>query len=490
MLKRHSHWHTSFPFVCLALVFGLRLTAQAQLRIAPIQPDQIGESITCRVGGSTEVLQPDKRLIRRLSFAPDNVETQKLFDEVARHTELRINIYTVPVTNNINVQICPGDDSGRNYIAYSPSWLEKIYQETRNRWALYAIIAHEIGHYARNHDRTSSGSNPEIELEADEYAGEILAKMGVPLPDAEAAFKTKIIDVKGKTHPPRDERLARVRKGWERGRGTRPPSATETARRSPARKVTIGRSGYIDGLNGRLNPILDSDRRTYIYADNIAIDGGKNQPVNFSPNQPFLAEDSLGNQFELRVRPESTDSFTIEYEQVSSAADKEREDLNVKVLGPDSRPVRGAEVVAIFADGTYLKGASDVRGNALIEKLKQRVVTIYCAHENYAAFYQEGHDAGSELVIDLKAEPGKGSVIISSAGYVPGLSGRLNPILDSINRTYLYADDISVENGRKQPVTFRLNEPLQVEDKERRRFELKIVAIKARTSLIEFTRLN
>lgn len=393
------------------------------------------------------------------------------------------------------MQICPGD-GGRNYIAFSPTWLKKVYDETQNKWALYGIIAHEIGHYVKGHQNTAVGSNHTVELEADEYAGVILAKMGASLLNAQTAYRSKIMaSLESHTHPPIAQRLAKVKEGWERGKRMPPISpvsltSSDKLRHSNSQKITIGSTGYIDGLNGRLNPILDSYKRTYIYGDNIAIEGGKNQPVGFSPNQPFVVEDSLGNQFELKILPISDDSFTIDYKQLSSAEDKQRADLNVEVTDHRSRPVRGAEVIAIFSDGTYLKGTTDVRGNAHIEKLKQRVVTVYCAHQNYRAFYKEEHNADSELVISFKAERGKGSVVIFSAGYIPGLDGRVNPILDSINRTYLYANDISIENGREQPATFTLNKPFQVEDKDRRKFELTVVAIKSRTSLIEFTRLN
>ncbi|GAT64319.1 toll/interleukin-1 receptor domain-containing protein [Paludibacter jiangxiensis] len=50
---------------------------------------------------------------------------------------------------------------------------------------------------------------------------------------------------------------------------------------------------YINGLQGRLNPILDSPRR-YFYADNIAIEGGKEQPVMFELNKPVQVEDCNG----------------------------------------------------------------------------------------------------------------------------------------------------------------------------------------------------
>lgn len=54
-------------------------------------------------------------------------------------------------------------------------------------------------------------------------------------------------------------------------------------------------TGYIPGLAGRLNPIRDSSRRLYLYADNIAIDGGKDQPAGFEINSPIVLEDAHGS---------------------------------------------------------------------------------------------------------------------------------------------------------------------------------------------------
>ena len=45
------------------------------------------------------------------------------------------------------------------------------------------------------------------------------------------------------------------------------------------------RTGYIPGLTGRLNPIRDSQDRTYIYASNIAVNGGKPQACSLHPRR-------------------------------------------------------------------------------------------------------------------------------------------------------------------------------------------------------------
>lgn len=247
MLKRLSHTSFLFFLVSLAVLFGLRPTTQAQLRIAPVQPEQIGDVIACYTGGKREELKPDKSLIQASSFAfaPNNIETQKLFDDVARHTELRINVYTVPVTDrNVNVQICPSD-GGRNYIAFHPAWLQRVYDETQNKWALYAIIAHEVGHYALNHDRVSVGSAPPLELAADEYAGETLAKMGASLGDAQAAYRSSVMaSPASHTHPPIAQRLAAVARGWGKvgaaSTGTGVPGITPTQPARPRYNQAIG----------------------------------------------------------------------------------------------------------------------------------------------------------------------------------------------------------------------------------------------------------
>ena len=53
-------------------------------------------------------------------------------------------------------------------------------------------------------------------------------------------------------------------------------------------------AGYLPDLAGRINPQLDSSGRTYLYADNIAIDGGRPQPVPFRLGKPVMLTDANG----------------------------------------------------------------------------------------------------------------------------------------------------------------------------------------------------
>ena len=69
------------------------------------------------------------------------------------------------------------------------------------------------------------------------------------------------------------------------------------------------------------------------------------------------------------------------------------------------------------------------------------------------------------------------------------MSGRLNPILDTLGRTYLYAENIAIAGGKTQPVDFVINRPLTLEDSQGHKFEIEVVAIIGTSSLLEYQRL-
>lgn len=225
MLKKQSHRGILLLLIGLAFMCGTATTAHAQLRAASL--DLMGDRITCSVANTNYQLTPDKA---RLRFKGLSSETQEAFDKVTRHTELRTNIYTAPVTERINMEICPG---AVNYIAYNADWLLNLHNNASGGWALYTIIAHEIGHYILAHDRRSAGSTPKVELEADEYAGEVLAKMGATLNEAQSAYRSDKMQGRsiGGTHPPPDQRLKAVERGWSKIRGSAPLNKTASEER-------------------------------------------------------------------------------------------------------------------------------------------------------------------------------------------------------------------------------------------------------------------
>lgn len=66
--------------------------------------------------------------------------------------------------------------------------------------------------------------------------------------------------------------------------------------------VIINKSGQIPGLTGKIEPGIGVDKKLSIYADNIAIEGGKNQPYNLELDESVTFEDKEGNIFLLIFR--------------------------------------------------------------------------------------------------------------------------------------------------------------------------------------------
>ena len=81
-------------------------------------------------------------------------------------------------------------------------------------------------------------------------------------------------------------------------------------------------TGYLPNLTGRLNPILDNLDRMYLYTANVAIDGGKQQPVRFKLNQPLRLTDVNGIEWIVRFIEMIGNSALLEYERPDGGANR------------------------------------------------------------------------------------------------------------------------------------------------------------------------
>ena len=72
-------------------------------------------------------------------------------------------------------------------------------------------------------------------------------------------------------------------------------------------------TGYLPGLKGRLNPTRDTHDRTYLYASNIAINEGEQQPVYFIPGEELRLTDAEGTTLLLRIVDITGRSALVEY---------------------------------------------------------------------------------------------------------------------------------------------------------------------------------
>ena len=156
----------------------------------------------------------------------------------------------------------------------------------------------------------------------------------------------------------------------------------------------------------------------------------------------------------------------------------------------DREPLAGADILALFPNSTWKRASTDRNGEARLELHSVHLpMTVFAAAEGCAAHVErEWIPAERGLAVELAVLAGGGSVILAEAtGHIPGLSGRLNPILDTSNRTYLYASNIAINGGQQQPVSFiPAAEDLRLMDASGNEFVVRVAAITGRSSLIEY----
>jgi len=140
-----------------------------------------------------------------------DAETKTLVTEIMAVIGLKANfeLRVANVPNAAAVLI-----KGKRYILYNPKFMEQINATTGTNWAAISILAHEIGHHLNGHTLDNVGSRPKTELEADEFSGFVLRKMGATLGDAQAVMSV-IASLKGShSHPAKKDRLAYIATGW------------------------------------------------------------------------------------------------------------------------------------------------------------------------------------------------------------------------------------------------------------------------------------
>ena len=103
---------------------------------------------------------------------------------------------------------------GKRYVLYNPNFINALDRRTGNKWASISVLAHEVGHHLKGHTVSGQGSQPATELEADEFSGYALRKMGASLEDAQATMKLIANQTGSSTHPGRSSRLSAIENGW------------------------------------------------------------------------------------------------------------------------------------------------------------------------------------------------------------------------------------------------------------------------------------
>ena len=155
----------------------------------------------------------------------------------------------------------------------------------------------------------------------------------------------------------------------------------------------------------------------------------------------------------------------------------------------EGQPLSGVDVLALFPNKTWQLATTDHAGETALDLYTTHLpMTVFAAAPGYGGGLQRNWlPSRGGLLIELNSLPAGGSVIFPQAtGHLPGLRGRLNSIRDTSDRTYLYADNIAIEEGRQQPVHFRLGRPMKLTDAFGFELSVTIIDIIGTSALVEY----
>jgi hypothetical protein len=156
-----------------------------------------------------------------------NLEADKALDRILNVTGMSKSFVLYPCSNIDN---CIATSyKGIRYIIYDKYFMQDIANNTTS-WSKLSILAHEVGHHVNGHsmnllavasvDVPTLKESREMELEADEYSGFIMQKLGATLSQAQAAINKYTTDRYDtySTHPSKYKRLKAIERGYNKAK--------------------------------------------------------------------------------------------------------------------------------------------------------------------------------------------------------------------------------------------------------------------------------
>ena len=138
---------------------------------------------------------------------------QSMLQEIINATGLHTS-FELKEANVLNIEASVSHR--KRYILYNPAYITSLNKISKSKWAVMALLAHEVGHHLNGHTIRKGGSRPALELEADEFAGFILHKLGATLAQSQNVMYYIAKAKESKTHPSKNSRLLAIEKGWNK----------------------------------------------------------------------------------------------------------------------------------------------------------------------------------------------------------------------------------------------------------------------------------
>ena len=156
---------------------------------------------------------PKKNYTDTTSSAVAIPDAQQLLTDILRITGVQSN-FELKEAKVLNLEA--SISHRKKYILYNPSYIAQLNNINHTKWAAMVLIAHEVGHHLNGHTKHKGGSSPELELEADEFAGFVMYKLGATLWQSQEVMQYIAKPAATSTHPGRNDRLQAIAKGWNK----------------------------------------------------------------------------------------------------------------------------------------------------------------------------------------------------------------------------------------------------------------------------------
>lgn len=162
----------------------------------------------------------------------------------------------------------------------------------------------------------------------------------------------------------------------------------------------------------------------------------------------------------------------------------------ITVIDQGDNPINNCRIVAVANNKTFRVATTQNDGMATLDLLKDKTYDLLIAHPGYTGKLEENMNMYMNPTITMKNAKNIGSLIVVSTGYIDGFEGRINPIFDTSNRTYIYADNIAINGGVNQPANFEVGIPLELEDVNGIKIQVIFLYIRGTVSLLEYKYIN
>jgi len=178
----------------------------------------IGLGQGCDYGGDLEDAMELCNLMNQEFSFSTNKDADQALERILSGTGLAKNFILMPCDNVNNASAI--NYKGIRYILYNKDFMKLIVDNT-DSWSNLSILAHEIGHHLNAHtigteESPTLSQRRNWELEADEFSGFIMFKIGATLEEAQEAVNLVCTndDDTYSTHPKLDKRLKAIEEGY------------------------------------------------------------------------------------------------------------------------------------------------------------------------------------------------------------------------------------------------------------------------------------